>query len=329
MSQLDTDLEGPITLNDNAFELASALLPEGARAFTLLSRYDDILAEVVRRPGHRAGSTLILILPFLLAFGLDRRALEDFSKRDVKFVPDAVEVIEKIQGLMPVFIISTSYGPYVRAVAEVLGLPEGATYSTEVDLDRYKPSRTERRRLRELYEELLALPPVEVPSSPGGLPPEARGTIERLDKVFQELAALEVGRLLREVEPLGGRGKAQAVLASLGQTGGELEDVIYIGDSITDVAALRLVREGGGLAVAFNGNHYALEAAELACISPDARPLLRIAEAFHRGGREGALRLAREGGLEGVTIVGEGDEALIAASERMREELRGAAGGLG
>lgn len=329
MSQLDTDLEGPITLNDNAFELASAFLPEGARAFTLLSRYDDILAEIVKRPGYRAGSTLILILPFLLAFGLDQRTLENFSKRDVKFVPDAVEVIGKIQEIMPVFIISTSYGPYVQTVAELLGLPAGACYATAVDLGRYRLNDAERRRVRGLYSELLALPLPEVPRLPTDLPPETAGAVARLDQVFHEIAALEVGQVLREVEPRGGAGKAEAVHDSLEQAGGGLEAVIYIGDSITDVAALRLVREGGGLAVAFNGNRYAIEAAEIACVSMSARPLRRIAEAFHRRGREGVLKLAREGGLEGMTIVKEGDETLIAASERMREKLRGAAGGLG
>jgi len=333
MAQFNTDLEGPITLDDNAFELASAFLPEGARAFALLSRYDDILAEVVERPGYRAGSTLKLILPFLLAFGLDQEAMEDLSK-DIRFVPDAVEAIEEIQRLMPVFIISTSYEPYVRAVGDLLGLPRGNAYSTEVDLGRYSLSRSEEERLKELYSEILSLPMIEVPAEPGaGLPLQPRRVIAQLDRIFREIAAMEIGRVLREVEPRGGEGKAAAVLDSLERTGGGLDGVIYVGDSITDVAALELVREGGGLAVAFNGNRYAIRAAEVACLSRSARPLQRIAEVFRDGGKGGVLELAREGELaeEGVTAVGAADEpeALIARSERLREEIRGEAGALG
>lgn len=329
MVQFNTDLEGPITLDDNAFELASTFLPGGARAFTLLSRYDDILAELMERPDYRAGSTLKLILPFFLAFGLDQETMEDLSK-DIKFVPDAVETIEKIQRLMPVFIISTSYKPYVRAVGDLLGLPQGNTYSTEVDLGRYSLRRSEKERLKGLYSEILSLPMIEVPAEPGaGLPSQPRQVIAQLDRIFQEIAAMEIGRVFREVEPRGGEGKAEAVLDSLERTGGGLDGVIYVGDSITDVAALELVREGGGLAVAFNGNRYAIRAAEVACLSRSARPLRRIAEIFRDEGKRGVLEPAREGELEGVTAVDAADEALIAQSERMREEIRGKAGALG
>ena len=42
--QLDTDCEGPLALNDNAFELCRDFLPpEGARFFTQISRYNDFL----------------------------------------------------------------------------------------------------------------------------------------------------------------------------------------------------------------------------------------------------------------------------------------------
>ena len=44
----------------------------------------------------------------------------------------------------------------------------------------------------------------------------------------------------------------------------ELEDVMYVGDSITDVEAFKLVRDNGGLTVSFNGNSYAVKNAEVA-----------------------------------------------------------------
>ena len=64
------DCEGPLTKNDNALELSSHFILGGERLFTQLSRYDDILADMVKRPGYRAGNTLKLICPFLRAFGV-------------------------------------------------------------------------------------------------------------------------------------------------------------------------------------------------------------------------------------------------------------------
>ena len=59
-----SDCEGPITKNDNAAELAEAFIPKGHIFFSKISLYDDYLAEVVHRPGYKAGDTLRLILPF-------------------------------------------------------------------------------------------------------------------------------------------------------------------------------------------------------------------------------------------------------------------------
>ena len=52
-----TDCEGPLTRNDNAQEIAAHFIPDGADLFARLSRYDDFLADVVRRPGYNAGDT--------------------------------------------------------------------------------------------------------------------------------------------------------------------------------------------------------------------------------------------------------------------------------
>ena len=52
-----TDCEGPLTRNDNAQEIAAHFSPDGADLFARLSRYDDFLADVVRRPGYNAGDT--------------------------------------------------------------------------------------------------------------------------------------------------------------------------------------------------------------------------------------------------------------------------------
>ena len=74
--QFNTDCEGPISKNDNAMELSEFYIPNGHRLFAIVSKYDDYLADVERRPGYKAGDTLKLILPFLKAFGVRTRGSE-------------------------------------------------------------------------------------------------------------------------------------------------------------------------------------------------------------------------------------------------------------
>jgi predicted HAD superfamily phosphohydrolase len=322
MAIFATDLEGPITLNDNAFELSTYFLEKGDLFFKLISRYDDVLADIVRREGYKAGDTLRLILPFFLAFGVGQREMEDFSARTLKFVPQVKEALSEISAEMPTFIISTSYEPYVQAVCENLSIPLEHAYCTRLDLDRYRLSRAERIELERLYREILKLPMIEIPhgaSSLEDLSTEARRTISRLDEIFLEIGAMAAGRVLAETNPIGGREKVEALQDVLQRTEVDLKDLIYVGDSITDYEALELVRRGGGLAISFNGNRYALRAAEVAIISRSARPLATLARAFCRGDKRGVMRLIEEG-LPGAKLTI--DEATIRESETMRKRLR-------
>jgi energy-converting hydrogenase A subunit R len=337
-TQFVSDLEGPLTLNDNAFELTAHFLPQGAHFFALMSRYDDILADIVKRSGYRAGTTLALIVPFLKAFGLRDRDLHEFSRSSIRLVPGALEALQRIRAQMPAFIISTSYEPYVRAVCEALQFPFENAYCTKISLDAYALSEEERQELLTLYDQIVQRSQIQIPlgvQSVDELSGEDRQTLELLDHIFWERVwGMEIGRVLREVQPIGGPEKARALREISERTGISLAQTIYVGDSITDVEALALVRQAGGLAVAFNGNRYALRAAELGCISSDALILAEIAEAFQAS--PARLRLDRTAspanGRRRRTVQTKSgiDEAFIHQSEHMRRRLRGEQiGGLG
>ena len=76
-----TDCEGPLTRNDNAQEIAERFIPDGAELFARISRYDDFLADVVRRPGYNAGDTLRLVPPFFKAFYVTDEEVERSAPR--------------------------------------------------------------------------------------------------------------------------------------------------------------------------------------------------------------------------------------------------------
>jgi len=331
-TQFVSDLEGPLTLNDNAFELTAHFLPQGAHFFALISRYDDIVADIVKRPGYRAGNTLALIVPFLKAFGLRDRDLHEFSRTSIKLIPGAREALQRIRAQMPAFIISTSYEPYVRAVCEVLDFPFENAYCTKISLDAYALCERERQELLALYSQIIQRSQMQIPpgaQSLNELSGEDRQTLELLDHIFWErLKEMGIGRVLREVQPMGGPEKAQALREISERTGISLAQTIYVGDSITDAEALALVRQSGGLAVAFNGNRYALKAAELGCISSDALVLAEIAEAFQTS--SGLFAVPPQAARWTVQAKPGIDDAFIEQSEQMRRRLRGEQiGGLG
>jgi energy-converting hydrogenase A subunit R len=84
------------------------------------------------------------------------------------------------------------------------------------------------------------------------------------------------------VTPIGGKQKAEAVKAAVERAYVDLADVVYVGDSITDVEAFRLVRGNGGLMLSFNGNQYAIRSAEIAIMSESNLITTFIADLFGR-----------------------------------------------
>lgn len=291
--QFNTDCEGPITKNDNAMELSEFFIPEGHRFFALISKYDDYLADIERRPGYKAGDTLKLILPFLKAFGATDEGIRRLSQERLLLMPGAKATLRSISQTMETFIISTSYKPYVEALCEVLGFPFDHAYCTRLELDRYGLSEEERKRLQQMAEEIQALPMIEWPEgarAPSDLSPQHQETTRRLARIFwQEIQTMAVRTIFREVNPVGGPEKARAILDSLEKTGNDLADVFYVGDSITDLEAFELVKNGGGATLSFNGNRYALRSAEIACLSFHTSILAYLADIFRREGRKGLL----------------------------------------
>jgi len=343
MRQLNTDCEGPICLNDNALELAQHFIPDGAVFYTQVSRYDDYLVEIARKPGYQPGYTLKLIVPFLLAYGATSEKIEQYSTNHICYVPGAQDTFSYLKKKsVPIFIVSTSYQQFALPLGKVLGVPLENIYCTKLEVEGVRASEEEMARLRAFKSEIATLPELDLEN----LGTETEEAVKRLDEIFwQEIPSMEIGQIYSKIHPIGGEEKAKAVLASLEKTGNRLCDVVYIGDSITDVSALKLVKENGGLAVAFNGNRYAIEAAEIACISKNTVVTTILVDIFVRKGKEKLLEVVgdwgpaslksadvEEGLIENLASVDpipvvekveEDKDDLIARSEVFREEFRG------
>ncbi len=293
-----TDCEGPISKNDNAFELTSHFVPNGGRFFALISKYDDVLADVVKKPGYKAGDTLRLILPFLKAYGATDEKIREYSSKNILLVSSARDTLRFVKGLMPSFIVSTSYEHYISSLCHLAGFPYDNVYCTKLNIDKYEMSKEEAKRLKEIREEISAMPMIEISENAKAVQDFSwrdQETIQGLDEIFwEEIPRMESGKMLEEVNPIGGYEKAKAVQDIVEKLDCRLGNVMYVGDSITDVPPFLLVRKNGGLTVSFNGNEYAIREAEIAILSGNTIVTSVLAEAFSRLGKDYAIRMVKE-----------------------------------
>lgn len=264
-----SDCEGPISINDNAFELAGHFIEDGEKFFTIVSKYDDILVEN-KREGYYAGGTLKLIVPFLKAYGATNENIIEFSAKNVHLVPGAKEMLSFVNSIMPSFIVSTSYKQYIQALCDLTGFPFENTYFTSLNMvDEYSVSGEEKQKLMEFRKIIIENPDFEI-----------------LDKIFwDEILKLSLYEIMKNVNPVGGEGKKEAVLDIVNKYGFKESDIMYVGDSITDVEPLKFVKESGGLAISFNGNEYAVMSAEIAVMADNTVITSIIADLFNKFGK--------------------------------------------
>ncbi|MEM1563660.1 MAG: HAD hydrolase family protein, partial [Candidatus Bathyarchaeia archaeon] len=240
---------------------------------------------------------LKLILPFLRAYGVTDRKMRSFSAKTLLLISKVKESLAFIRKVASTFIVSTSYEHYIKALCQAIGFPFKNVYCTKVNIDKYAISQKEQDRLKEIATEIAKMPAIEIPkgaSSIQDLPKVHQQVIKRLDEIFwEEIAKMEIGKIFKEVNPVGGREKAEAVRQIAKKLGVNLSDVVYVGDSITDVEAFKTVRGGGGLTISFNGNEYAIREAEIAIMSEKALVTALLTTVFCKYGKEQVIELIK------------------------------------
>ncbi len=151
----------------------------------------------------------------------------------------------------------------------------------------------ESEKLKELAQEIATMPMMTIPSDAKAISDFSvidQVTIKRLDEIFwTEIADMSCGKIFFEVVTVGGEQKAEAIRDIIAKLHISAADVMYIGDSITDVEAFQLVRQSGGLAVSFNGNSYAVKNAEISVLSANSIITAMIADVFCKHGKDAVI----------------------------------------
>jgi energy-converting hydrogenase A subunit R len=290
-----SDCEGPISKNDNAYEITARFVPNGDKLFTIISKYDDALADVLKKRGYSAGSTLKLILPFLKAYDVTDSQMEEFSAQNLILIANSKDALQHVRAVASAFIVSTSYEHYIKALCKALCFPYENTYCTELNIDKYTITSQEKTRLREIAHEIAQKSLIYIPKAAKAIEDfslKDQETIIWLHKIFWiEIPKMGIGRIFDEVTTVGGDQKAEAIANVVSKLHVRLSDVMYVGDSITDVEAFKLVRENGGLTVSFNGNQYAVKNAEAAVLSENSTVTAVIADLFCNVGKQQTLQV--------------------------------------
>lgn len=282
MNVIFFDMEGPLSVQDNAYELMK-LFPDGGRVFETISRYDDLLA-LEGREGYEPGDTLALIVPFLVCHGISEQDVERLAD-EAAIVDGAPELIESLRQWQ-VFCISTSYEQYARRITKRVGIDWNNLACTTFAVSHYQQAarQDDFAMVRDMEREILAMEPGD-----------DQGMKKRLDRFFWvDLPTTSLGRALEEVKPMGGRRKTAALQAFARALGVPLERTVAVGDSITDARMLETVDRAGGLAVAFNANEYCLPYATMGLASTSIADLQAVLTVWETGGRSEVEQVVRD-----------------------------------
>jgi energy-converting hydrogenase A subunit R len=278
------DLEGPLSPQDNAYELMK-LFPEGDRVFEVISRYDDLLT-LEERPDYEPGDTLALILPFLILHSVSENDIAGLAT-SATFVSGAENLVSGLQFQgWKVFCITTTYEPYAMHLTHKLGIYAHNVACTSLPWDKLRLALGEKdlTLIKQAEADILAMKPVN----------DDDQIKQRLDSFFWEkLPATGLGEIMREVKPVGGRRKLAALNIFSDKYDQPLADWVVVGDSITDFRMLESVNAAGGLAIAFNANEYALPYATMSLAATSIGHLAEVLEAWRKGRRRGVEKLVR------------------------------------
>ncbi|MDY6959326.1 MAG: hypothetical protein SVK08_09235 [Halobacteriota archaeon] len=254
------DLEGPLSPQDNAYEVMS-LLKDGDKIFEVLSFYDDMLT-LEHRDGYEPGDTLALIVPFLIYHGTKDEDIRRVSNQ-AKIVDGAGELISLLKDDgYDVHIISTSYEQHAHNIGGKIGVGKDDIACTRLDIEALKEKfkKSDLESIGELEKDITRFK----------IPQDQEKIVERLDRFFYD-GLLKSIDIFSEVRVVGGERKVEAMLEAASDHETDLKDMVVVGDSITDYKMLGRVKEAGGLAVVFNGNEYAVPYANVGLATIDMR----------------------------------------------------------
>lgn len=287
---------GFITKNNAVRDLCDRFIRNGGHVYDVLCRYDDLTAYVLGREEATGASCIKWAVPFLKAFGATDHMMHRYSTETLELMPNADRAMRYISAILPTFITSSMYGQTMMAVQDAIGSPLCECFCSTAELDQAEFGRAESRKLREMAQEIgaLRIPKVEYKLNvPMEVHPDDIRIIRTLDSILQErIPELSAMNLMESLTVVTAHKKAYQLLDIRRQTAIDLDSVFYIGGEQSDYQSMDLVRDSGGMAVAFNGSEYAVRGSNIAILSKDSTVGAVFAAEFYDRGLQAVLDLA-------------------------------------
>lgn len=287
---------GFITKNDAVRDLCDRFIRNGGHFYDVLRRYDELTAYVLGREEATGASCIQWAIPFLKAFGATDHLMHQYSKETMELMPNAARTMNYISKILPTFITSSMYEHTMMEVMESLDAPLCETFCSKAEMDQAEFGRAESRKIREMAQEIasLRIPKVEYKLN---VPMEVHADdikiIRTLDDILQErIPQLSAMNLMESLTIVTAHKKAYQLLDIRRQTSIDLDSTFYIGGEQSDYQAMDLVRDSGGMAVAFNGSEYAVRGCNIAILSKESTVGAVFAAEFYDKGLQAVLDLA-------------------------------------
>jgi energy-converting hydrogenase A subunit R len=297
------DLEGPLSPQDNAYQLMKGI-PKGDRIFEVISRYDDLLTleklkkkvvkKMLEKPRkkkvkrtYEPGDTLALIVPFLIYHGISEDDMRKASQ-NATLINGARELVAKlINSGWWVGNITTCYEQYGYPITQKIGIPPENVSCTVLRLDQLRNAfrKEDLAVVKQLEKDILAMQPLRDDS-------DIKNTLDAF--YWSESANPTVRAVVEMIKPRGGQRKVEALEIFVNAQHMTMDTIVVVGDSITDLTMIDTVNKAGGLAIAFNANEYALKYATMSLASVRLDDLWVALEAWEQGGRHAVERLVKE-----------------------------------
>src|SRR3989344_5820279 len=301
---LFTDGEGPLVLTDLARAAAARIQLEhnghavdGRFLFDTISLYNAYKAETTGP--NQAGDTLALLIPHLVTHKIGDDALRSEAAK-TQLAPGVKEFLDLVRRDWEIYVVSSAYNhlwDYVKHKTN-LGLTYKEVISSGVKLGGIWLSQEAKDKIHRAEQQVLDQETgilKEIEAFKNGISVKeifATGTnLGEVCEIFDRLYVSELPRLgfipSHKCDVMNGKRKAEFVSQKALERGIDVSRTAYIGDSITDDQALKLVREHQGLAIALNGDEFAIRNANVAVALEDRRNLKLILDAWANFGMEG------------------------------------------
>lgn len=301
---LFTDGEGPLVLTDLARAAAARMQLEhnghavdGRFLFDTISLYNAYKAETTGP--NQPGDTLALLIPHLVTHKIGDDDLQAEAAK-TQLAPGVKEFLDLVRRDWEIYVVSSAYNHlwnYVKHKAD-LGLTYREVISSGVKLGRIWLSQEAKDKIHQAEQQVLdretgILKETEAFKNGTSVQEifDTGTSLGEVCEIFDRLYISDLPRLgfvpSHACDVMNGKRKAEFVYQKALERGVDISRVAYIGDSITDDQALKLVREHQGLAIALNGDEFAIRNANVAVALEDRRNLKPILDAWANSGMEG------------------------------------------